>query len=95
MVRGLTPSLSKADQEAVRLLVPWACRPLQKVVTEFAARCQADGMMVPASVSRRAKEIIDMQEQIGQEMLDCIEEQHPDWVNDLAQDVWDKVGGWS
>jgi hypothetical protein len=51
-------------------------------------------MLVPASVSRRAKEIIDMQEQIGQDALDCIEEQHPDWVNDLAQDVWDKVGGW-
>lgn len=95
MIRGLAPSLSKADREAVRILAPWACRPLQKVVTEFAARCGADGSPVPASVSRRAKEIIDMQEQIGQDVLDCIEEQQPDWVNDLAQDVWDKVGGWS
>ena len=95
MVRGFATSLSKADQQAVRLLAPWACRSLQTVVTEFAVRCGSAGLLVPASVSRRAKEIIDMQEQIGQDVLDCIEEQHPDWVNDLAQDVWDTVGGWS
>jgi len=35
---------------------------------------------------------MDMQEQIGPEVLDCIEEHYPDWVNDLAQSVWDNVG---
>jgi hypothetical protein len=95
MVRGLAPSLSKADQQAVRILAPWASRSLQDVVKDFAARCGTTNPVVPFSVSRRAKEIIDMQEQIGHDVLDCIEEQYPDWVNDLAQDVWDKVGGWA
>lgn len=95
LVRGLAPSLSEVDQQAVRVLAPWACRPLQTVVKEFAIRCDADGVLIPASVSRRAKEIIDMQEQIGHDVLDSIEEQYPDWVNELAQDVWDSVGGWA
>ena len=95
MVRGLAPSLSAADQTAVRLLAPWACRPLQLVVTDFAARCAPNAKLIPTSVSRRAREIIDMQEQIGRDVLDHIEEQYPDWVNDLAQSVWDEVGGWA
>ena len=33
-------------------------------------------------------------EQIGVDVLDNIEEQYPDWVNDLAQEVWRDVGGW-
>lgn len=94
MVRGLAPSLSAADQTAVRVLAPWACRSLQDVVTDVAARCKAKAPLAPTSVSRRAREIMDMQEQIGPEVLDCIEEQYPDWVNDLAQGVWDSVGGW-
>ena len=36
-----------------------------------------------------------MQEQIDQDILDVIEEEYPDWVNDLAQEVWTEVGGWS
>ena len=94
MVRGLAPSLSTADQAAVRVLAPWASRSLQDVVTDFAARCTPNAKLAPTSVSRRATEIMDMQEQIGPEVLDCIEAQYPDWVNDLAQSVWDNVGGW-
>lgn len=94
MVRGLAPSLSTADQAAVRVLAPWACRSLQSVVTDFAARCTPSAKLTPTSVSRRAREIMDMQEQIGPEVLDCIEDACPDWVNNLAQSVWDKVGGW-
>ncbi len=95
MVRGLAPALSIADQAAVHVLAPWACRSLQEVVTDFAARCMSDAKLTPTSVSRRAREIMDMQEQIGPEVLDSIEEQYPDWVNDLAQSVWDDVGGWA
>jgi len=95
MVRGLAPSLSVADQAAVRVLAPWACRPLQDVVKDFAARCASNTNLAPTSVSRRASEITDMQEQIGRDVLDCIEERHPDWVNDLAQTVWNEVGGWA
>ena len=31
---------------------------------------------------------------VGQDVMDCIEEQYPDWVNELAQSEWEKVGGW-
>ena len=31
-----------------------------------------------------------MQEQIGQEVLDCLEERCLDWANELAQNVWDR-----
>ena len=95
MVRGLAPSLSAADQVAVRVLAPWACRSLQDVVTDFAVRCTPNAKLAPTSVSRRAREIIDMQEQIGRDVLDCIEERYPDWINDLAQSVWNEVGGWA
>ena len=64
MVRGFAPSLSSTDRDAVRILAPWACRPLQEVVGDFAQRCNGDATS-PITVSRRAREILDMQEQIG------------------------------
>jgi hypothetical protein len=96
LARGFHARLSNADQEAIRELAPWACRSLQSVVQDVASRCGRDGRSkTVASVARRAKEVIEMQEQIGQDILDSIEEQYPDWVNNLAQDVWTEVGGWS
>ncbi len=96
LARGLGTGLSEADQEAIRVLAPWACRPLQSVVQDVASRCSAEECPpIPSCVARRAKEVIDMQEQIGNDILDTIEERYPDWVNDLAQDVWTEVGGWS
>ncbi len=97
MARGFGADvLRKADQDAVHLLAPWACRSLQSVVQDVASRCSNDWKNpITASVSRRAKEVIEMQEQIGKDILDSIEDRHPDWVNDLAQEVWTDVGGWS
>jgi hypothetical protein len=92
LTRGFGECLSGADEEAVRELAPWACRSLQAVVQDVALRC-TEGHAVVTSISRRAKEVIDMQEQIGRDILDAIEEKYPDWVNDLAQDVWTEVGG--
>lgn len=95
VVRGAAPSLSEADQEAVRGLAPWACRSLQDVMSDVVRRFSADGVLSPASVSRRAKEVIEMQEQIGGDVLDDLEEADPDWVDNLAQAVWQEVGGWA
>ncbi len=94
--RGFGRSLNGADEEVICELAPWACRSLQVVVQDLASRCGAEGgPTVRASVARRSKEAIEMQEQIGRDILDAIEEQYPDWVNDLAQEVWTEVGGWS
>ena len=96
MSRGFGTHLSKADREAVFQLAPWACRSLQMVVQDVALRCGSHTIAaLPTSMARHAKEVIDMQEQIGPDLLDSIEEQHPDWVNDLAQEVWVETGGWS
>jgi hypothetical protein len=94
LARGFSARLSNVDQEAIRELAPWGCRPLQSVLQDVASRCAAQSATV-TSVARRAKEVIEMQEQIGKDILDAIEEQCPDWVNDLAQEVWTEVGGWS
>jgi hypothetical protein len=94
--RGFGRSLTTADEDAVNLLAPWACRSLQDVVRDVASRCTSDAKAsAPVSVARKAKEVIEMQEQIGKDILDNIEEQYSDWVNDLAQDVWTETGGWS
>ncbi len=95
LARGLCVGLSDAEEAAIRELVPWGCRPLQAVLQDIASRCSPGGLSsVHASVLRRAKEVIDMQEQIGTDILDAIEDVYPDWVNDLAQEVWTDVGGW-
>jgi hypothetical protein len=83
----------QSDRVAVRALGQWACRSLQEVVTDFAGRLSTNGVP-PVAVSRRAREVLDMQEQIGPEVLDALEDRFPDWVNEVAQDVWDTVGGW-
>jgi hypothetical protein len=93
--RGFGRSISDLDRKAVTLLCPWACRPLQAVVWDVATRCKNEAVPAPISVMHRAKEVVDMQEQIGMDVLDLLEEQHPDWVNILAQDIWTEVGGWS
>jgi hypothetical protein len=95
LARGFSARLSNVDQDAIRELAPWACRPLQSVLQDVASRCAESQSATVTSVARRAKEVIEMQEQIGQDTLDAIEEQYPDWVNDLAQEVWTEVGGWS
>ena len=92
--RGFVGGLTTLDQEAVCKLSPWACRPLQSVVKDLADRCFLSSNS-PMSVTRKAKEVIDMQEQIGPEILDNIDEEYPDWINILAQDIWDETGGWS
>jgi hypothetical protein len=96
VTRGFGVNLSKADQKAVQFLAPWSCRALQAVVLDVAERCNGSTPpIVPASVARKAKEVIDMQEQIGKDTLDLIEERYPDWINNLANEVWVNTGGWS
>ena len=74
LARGFRARLSDADQEAIRELAPWACRSLQAVLQDVASRCATNWQsIVLPSVARRAKEVIEMQEQIGQDILDSLE----------------------
>jgi hypothetical protein len=92
-MRGCVPGLSAADRRAVAVLAPWACRPLQQVTADFVERCNADAC-IPDSIRRRSKEVSAMQEQIGSDVLDMLEEQYPEWLNDVARTEWERLGGW-
>jgi hypothetical protein len=95
VARGFRQSITQPDQEAVYSLAPWAFRPLQAVIQDLAARCNSREPVRPSfSVARRAKEAIDMQEQVGIDVLDELEDEYPDWVNNLAHQVWNEIGGW-
>jgi hypothetical protein len=94
LMRGCVPDLSAADQRAVSALAPWACRSLQQVTADFVERSKAD-TCTPESIRRRSREVSAMQEQIGSDILDMLEAQYPEWLNDLAQTEWDRLGGWA
>lgn len=93
---GASTCLREADTEALRYQIPWACRPLQNVIHELAEWCSDLGSKTrhSATVTRRAKEVIDIQEQIGKDVMDYLDEQFSDWIDELVNDTWEKVGGW-
>ena len=45
-------------------------------------------------LGRRVSELLDIQEQLGIEVLDSLDDGWPDWIDDLAYDTWLEVGGW-
>ena len=43
---------------------------------------------------RAAKSATDLQEQIGADILDYLDELFPDWIDEAAEQIWQEVGGW-
>jgi len=95
VARGISSAVTDADEDAVRLLAPWACRPLQSVLRDLSGRCDGAIESTQYSNARRAKEVMDLQEQIGRDVGDEADERFPDWINTEAAALWDEVGGWS
>jgi hypothetical protein len=96
VARNCAGAISDSDRDAVRHQVPWAFRPLQSVLSELSKWC-VDGSEKSACGSaaiHRARELIDMQEQIGGDILDSLEDYFPDWVDEVAQETWRETGGW-
>jgi hypothetical protein len=96
VARGASRCLREFEEEAVINLLPWACRPLQKVVkdlSEWSHEKGESGRCGPGSV-RTAKTVMALQEQIGPDVLDYLDEEYPEWVSDLANETWSEVGGW-
>jgi hypothetical protein len=94
--RGASGALSDADCRAVRERVPWACRSLQKVIGELGSWSTGEsntGICGPGAL-RVAKEVVDIQEQIGRSVLDFLDEECPDWIDDTAEHTWQSTGGW-
>ena len=96
VARGVVRNLSVSDEDAVRDRAPWAFRTLQAAVAELAKRVadqSLGGSPVP-DLDRRVSELLDIQEQLGKEVLDSLDEDWPDWADDLADETWREVGGW-
>jgi len=96
VARNCVQGLSDADIEAVHFRVPWAFRPLQSVISELSTWCNNgyEKTRCGSTGIRLVREIAAIQEQIGRDILDAIEDQFPDWVNEIAQEVWSETGGW-
>lgn len=77
-------------------LAIWASRSLQHAVEELSIWSHENGSLVrcgPLAI-RAAKAALDLQEQVGLNVLDHLDEHFPDWIDDIAEETWDEVGGW-
>lgn len=89
---GAAIYLKEADCAALKSKVIWACRSLQDVIRELSNWCIDSSPGTP--ILRKAKEVIDIQEQIGEDVMDYLDDHFPNWLDDLAEDTWREVGGW-
>ena len=96
VARGAASSLTPVECSAVRDLAIWACRPLQQVVNELSIWCTRTepSLRCGPALMEAARAANDLQEQIGSIVLDYLDEHFPDWVNDIAEETWQEVGGW-
>ena len=93
--RGGASKLSEADGEAVKNVLPRGFRSLQESIDDLAGRSARRDERRNCIVDNHwMAEVVDMQEQIGAEMLDYLDETHLDWLDDLAERTWAEVGGW-
>ncbi len=96
VARGETCCLSQQDREAVRRQLAWACRPLQHVLQELGQWIASAGGTTRCgpSAGKHARSIAAVQEEIGADVMECLAERHPDWIDEIANDTWCEVGGW-
>lgn len=85
-----------ADRRAVRDILPLGFRPLQRIIGDLAEWCERQSERCKCGEAGRlfAKAIVDLQEQIGGAISDCLDEGYPDWLDNLAEDTWREIGGW-
>jgi hypothetical protein len=84
--------LSEADCQAIKLLLPRGFRSLQEAIADLANR--ADHKKNWIESRHWVSEILDIQEQIGAEMFDYLDDVQLDWLDELAESTWHEVGGW-
>jgi hypothetical protein len=96
IARGASVVLSDADCHAVRERLVLACRPLQAVIDDLHRWLskKSDDCICGPNALRIAKEVVDIQEQIGPLVIDYLDEVYPDWIDNLAEDTWHASGGW-
>jgi hypothetical protein len=96
VARGAGDCLTPTERETVRYEVAWACRPLQAVLNELSAwgRGSTEPTRCGPAANRHAREALDIQEELGADVTDYLAETHPDWIDEIANETWNEVGGW-
>jgi hypothetical protein len=93
--RGAAAHLGPRDRTSLRNLALWACRSLQSVIADLATACAGcAAVRHDAAAVRASRSAVDVQEQIGADVLEYLEECFPDWLDELADQTWTEVGGW-
>jgi hypothetical protein len=95
VARGAHVCLSPGGRDSIRGKLPWACRPLQKVLNELG--CWGNGMSLTCAgpkATRRVQEVLAMQDTFGSTVSDYLAEINPDWIDEIANETWNEVGGW-
>jgi hypothetical protein len=72
--------------------LPEGFRSLQDPIADLAGHAGDKKRIIDAR--RRVAEVMDIQEQIGAQMLDYLDETQADWLNELAELTWKEVGRW-
>jgi hypothetical protein len=95
VARGAASVPRSADCAMVQNRVAWACRSLQSAVTGLADICvDRAGAQTNGAARRACRAVVDAQEQIGPDVQAFLDEHFPDWLDDVADEVWREVGGW-
>ena len=82
-------------RDSIRGNLLWACRPLQRVLRDL--ECWGNGMSLTCAgprATRRAREVLAMQDALGVSVSDYLAEIDPDWIDEIANETWNEVGGW-
>jgi hypothetical protein len=95
VARGAASRLRATECSVVKSQVKWACRSLQTALCELSDQCRGQASILNNGMAKRAsRAVIDLQEEIGTEVLEILEERYPDWLDDVAEETWREVGGW-
>jgi len=96
IARGAHCCLKVRESDAIRAHVPWACRSLQEVLSELSGwgNGSAAQNCCGPNATRRGRETLAIQEELGLDVTDYLAEINPDWIDDIANATWDEVGGW-
>jgi hypothetical protein len=96
VARSACDLLRPGDREAVKHDLRWACRPLQRVLKELNGWVSdsAHSTYCGPNAKQHAKGVLEVQESIGLEVADHLSDTHPDWIDDIATETWNELGGW-
>jgi hypothetical protein len=96
VARGACDRLRPGECSAVKHELSWACRPLQTVLKELSAWSNGskESSRCGLGANRHAREILDLQEEIGADVHDYLADEYRDWIDESANDTWNEVGGW-